>query len=88
MSLTVELITPEGPVFEGSAQAVQVPGREGSFEVLQDHAALLSMLGQGRVRITDEQGTQSFYQIDGGVVEVLNNQVMVLAERVMQQHDN
>jgi F-type H+-transporting ATPase subunit epsilon len=80
--LQVELITPDGPVYQGEATAVQVPGSQGSFQVLYNHAAIISTLGKGKVKIDGPQGSQT-YQVEGGVVEVLNNRVVVLAQKVL-----
>ncbi|WP_027002452.1 ATP synthase F1 subunit epsilon [Hugenholtzia roseola] len=78
--MQVEVITPDDKVFTGTAQGVKVPGSKGSFEVLQGHSALVSSLEKGKVRIRN--GNQDiFVQIDGGVIEVQNNQVVILAEK-------
>ncbi|MBX3102429.1 MAG: ATP synthase F1 subunit epsilon [Bacteroidetes bacterium] len=81
-TLTVELITPEGAVYNGEATAVQVPGIQGSFQVLYNHAAIISTLGKGKVKIDGPQGAKIF-MVEGGVVEVLKNHVVVLAQKVL-----
>lgn len=78
--MQVEIITPDRKVFEGAAAGIQVPGVAGSFEVLENHAPLISVLEKGKVRVRMPQGTYQYFQIDGGVIEVLNNKVIVLAE--------
>ncbi|WP_018477222.1 ATP synthase F1 subunit epsilon [Pontibacter roseus] len=75
----LEIITPDKKVFAGEVESAQFPGTNGSFEVLDSHAPLISTLDNGRIRITTAQG-QTFYTVDGGVVEVLNNKIIVLAE--------
>ncbi|WP_114781387.1 ATP synthase F1 subunit epsilon [Botryobacter ruber] len=77
----LEIITPDKKVFAGEVDAAQFPGTNGSFEVLDMHAPLISTLESGRVRITTKKG-QEFFFVDGGVVEVLNNNIIVLAESV------
>ncbi|EJF09464.1 ATP synthase F1 subunit epsilon [Pontibacter sp. FD36] len=79
----LEIITPDKKVFAGEVEAAQFPGTNGSFEVLDSHAPLISTLENGRIRITTAQG-QTFYNVDGGVVEVLNNKIIVLAESVSE----
>ncbi|PKV66402.1 ATP synthase F1 subunit epsilon [Pontibacter ramchanderi] len=79
----LEIITPDKKVFAGEVEAAQFPGTNGSFEVLNSHAPLISTLENGRIRITTKQG-QTFYNVDGGVVEVLNNKIIVLAESVSE----
>lgn len=78
----LEIITPDSKVFEGEVDAVKVPGTKGEFEVLNNHAALVSALSTGEVRIT-EKGTRQFFTIDSGVIEVLKNKVVILAESVI-----
>lgn len=77
----LEIITPDKKVFAGEVEAAQFPGTNGSFEVLNSHAPLISTMESGRIRITTKQG-QEFFTVDGGVVEVLNNKIIVLAESV------
>ncbi|GAB3932766.1 ATP synthase F1 subunit epsilon [Larkinella terrae] len=78
----LEIITPDKKVFTGEATAVTFPGTEGQFQVLNDHAPIVSTLAKGPVTIATGTGTQTF-TVDGGVVEVLNNNVLVLAEAVI-----
>jgi F-type H+-transporting ATPase subunit epsilon len=73
----VEIITPDRKVFSGEASVVTLPGVDGSFQILNDHAALVSTLEKGTLA-TDKE----VFQIEGGVVEVLNNKVLILAEGV------
>ena len=79
----LEIITPDKSVFAGEVASVQFPGVQGSFEVLNNHAPLISTLENGRIRITSATGNQ-YFQVDGGVVEVLNNKIIVLAEAIME----
>ena len=77
----LEIITPDKKVFSGKVNVVQVPGTKGLFEVLEYHAPIISTLEKGRVKIV-EGSAESFFQIDGGVIEVKNNQVIILAESI------
>lgn len=78
----VEIITPDKKVFAGEVSAATFPGTNGSFQVLNDHAPLVSTLGKGDV-ILSANGTKTTYTVDGGVVEVLKNNILVLAEAVV-----
>lgn len=80
--MNLEIITPDKKVFGGEAVAITFPGTEGQFQVLNDHAPLVSTLGKGEVVIDTGSGKQSVV-IDGGVVEVLHNKILVLAEAVL-----
>ncbi|MFC5410804.1 ATP synthase F1 subunit epsilon [Larkinella bovis] len=78
----LEIITPDRKVFTGEATAVTFPGSEGQFQVLNDHAPIVSTLVRGPITVATGSGNQTF-TVDGGVVEVLNNKVLVLAEAVI-----
>ncbi|RIV22330.1 ATP synthase F1 subunit epsilon [Fibrisoma montanum] len=80
--MQVEIITPDRKVFTGEATSVTFPGSEGQFQVLNDHAPLVSTLARGPIVVQSAAGQQSF-TVDGGVVEVLRNKVLVLAEAVI-----
>ncbi len=80
MQLTI--LTPDKPVFDGTVISVTVPGTLGSFQILKDHAPIISTLEDGKVLIqtTDEE---SSINIRGGVVEVSNNKIILLAEAIV-----
>ncbi len=75
----LEIITPDRKVFEGEVTSANFPGADGSFEVLNNHAPLIAALKAGDVLLTSATGRDTFH-IEGGVVEVLRNNVIVLAE--------
>jgi len=76
----LEIITPDKKVFAGECSSVHVPGTEGQLQFLNNHAPLVSTLSKGTVRIKAADGEKQF-EISGGVVEVLKNKVIVLAEK-------
>ncbi len=77
--MQLDIITADKTLFSGQIEMVTLPGSDGTFQVLKDHAALVSSLIKGQVIVkSTESGNQSF-DIIGGVVEVLNNKVVVLA---------
>lgn len=78
-NLTIDIVTPEEKLFSGEATAVTLPGAEGQFQVLWNHAPLIAALGKGKVKVQDASGTQEF-QTNGGIVEVMKNKVIVLVE--------
>lgn len=80
--MTLDIITPDRKVFSGEASAVTFPGSQGQFQVLNDHAPLVSTLAKGPIVVQSAAGQQTFI-VDGGVVEVLQNKVLVLAEAVV-----
>lgn len=78
--LFVEIVSPSGRVFRGEASGVKAPGVEGSFEVLHNHAPMISAFEIGSIRITVPTGEKILFATYGGFLEVLNNSVSVLAE--------
>jgi len=78
--MTLEIITPDKEIFKGETSLVQLPGIDGLFEILNNHAPLVAALSKGKVKIHDENNEAKFFDITGGVVEVVNNKILVLAE--------
>jgi len=78
----LEIVTPDQKVFEGEVVSVTFPGTDGSFQVLSKHAPLLSTLKKGTIVYKDKKNEYEVL-VDGGVVEVLNNKVVVLAEAIL-----
>ena len=80
--MTLEILTPDKKVFEGEVTAVTVPGTMGSFQILRDHAPIISTLEDGPVIVKSNKADEQTFNIKGGVVEVLKNKIIVLAEGV------
>lgn len=80
----LEIITPEKKVFDGEVLSATFPGVDGSFQVLNDHAPLISSLKKGKLEYKDKKNDYEVV-ITGGVVEVLNNTVIVLAEGTVEE---
>ncbi|MFN8242135.1 MAG: ATP synthase F1 subunit epsilon [Bacteroidales bacterium] len=83
--MKIEIITPDRKVYEGDIKSVRVPGSKGSFQVLKDHAPVVSTLEQGPVIIVDSQGSEKKYTISSGVIEVKVNKIILLAESVKEE---
>jgi F-type H+-transporting ATPase subunit epsilon len=77
----LEIITPEKKIFEGEVSIATFPGEDGSFQVLNDHAPLVSLLKEGVVEYKSKNLAEQIH-ITGGVVEVLKNKVILLADGV------
>ena len=96
--MLLEIITPEAKLFSGEVVSVQLPGVEGSFQLMNNHAPIISALSKGTIKLDLAQGTQNyepiegkvetssksdkllFVHIKGGVIEMQNNKVIILAE--------
>jgi len=79
----LEIITPDKKLFEGEVTIATFPGSDGSFQVMNNHAPLISLLGAGIVEYKTKEQRQKV-TITGGVVEVLKNKVIVLADGVKE----
>lgn len=96
--MQLEIITPEKKIFTGEVEAVQLPGKNGLFQVLDNHAAMISTLTKGSVKINLGTSAKSLdtlegsierdksndtilhFPISGGVAEVQNNKLILLAD--------
>lgn len=79
-NFTLDIVTPTKTVFSGEVQSFSAPGMVGGFQVLFNHAPLLSSITVGQVKIIDSVGKESHYATSGGFVEVNSNKVILLAE--------
>jgi F-type H+-transporting ATPase subunit epsilon len=78
--MNLEILTPERKLFSDEVYGVQLPGVSGSFEVLDKHAALISALKSGRIKVLNDKNHSTLFEIRSGFVEVLANRVTVLVE--------
>ncbi|MDO9579985.1 MAG: ATP synthase F1 subunit epsilon [Bacteroidales bacterium] len=80
--MKIEIITPDKKVFDGEIKSVRVPGKKGSFQVLKDHAPIISTLDNGLVVVVDQEGKEIIFEINGGIIEVKANKIILLADSV------
>lgn len=78
--MKLEIITPDKKLFEGQVKSATFPGSEGSFGILNNHAAMIATLKHGAIELVEENNSRHSFVVKGGVVEVLRNTVIVLAE--------
>lgn len=78
----LEILTPEKRLFEGEIRLLKVPGTKGSFEILKNHAPIISTLEKGPVKIQSPEGNITIINISGGVIEAKENKIILLAESV------
>lgn len=77
--MKLEIITPEKRLYEGKVKLVQVPGAKGSFEVLKNHAPIISTLTRGKIKVIAEDDRKEFIEINSGIIEVKANVITILA---------
>ncbi|MEL7587336.1 MAG: ATP synthase F1 subunit epsilon [Prolixibacteraceae bacterium] len=78
----IEVITPDRKLFAGEIRLVKLPGTMGSFEILKNHAPIISTLEKGEIKIKGMHGEITLIEISGGLVESKDNRIIVLAEPV------
>ncbi|MCT4602771.1 MAG: ATP synthase F1 subunit epsilon [Marinifilum sp.] len=76
----LEIVTPEKNLYSGEVVLVQLPGKDGSFEILKNHAPIVSTLEEGTIKLRPVEGEDIFFEIGGGVVECKKNVISVLAD--------
>ena len=78
------ILSPEKEIFSGEIKSVKVPGTDGQFEMLDHHAAIVSSLKKGEVRVIKTNGEKLTFGVNGGFAECLNNEVAVLVSGVTE----
>ena len=78
--MKLEILTPEKKLFEGEVKSVQVPGKSGRFEMLNNHMPIVSSLNKGSIKITDSNNKTQEIKINSGLIELKNNSIIILAE--------
>jgi F-type H+-transporting ATPase subunit epsilon len=78
--LKVSLISPEAVLFEGEAAAVVAPAFDGEVGILEDHAPMMTLLGNGVLRLGGGGSDQRF-NIEGGFLQVVDNTVRIVTEK-------
>jgi F-type H+-transporting ATPase subunit epsilon len=78
----LEIITPDKKIYEGEIKRVRLPGSKGLFEILKNHAPIISTLDEGIIRVIDENDRRLTFEVNGGIVENKDNTVIVLLESI------
>jgi F-type H+-transporting ATPase subunit epsilon len=80
--MNISILTPDKEIFQGAITSVKVPGTDGQFQVLKNHAPIVSSLAAGDVTVVKESGEKMTFGIKGGFIEVLHNEVSLLLQGV------
>ena len=78
--MQLEIISPNNQLYSGDVNSVKVPGMDGEFEILNNHAPIISSLSSGSIRVIDANKKVENFEINGGVVEMQNNKIIILAD--------
>ncbi len=80
------ILTPERNLFDGETDFAVVQAYNGEMGFLVDHAPLIAELGIGEIRLRDSKTTE-YFMVEGGIVEIRNNKMIVLAEKAMKKEE-
>jgi len=78
--MKVEILTLEKILLSTEAVSISVPGISGRFEMLNNHAPIVSILNKGTIKVTEENKQEKYIDILSGSIEMFNNKVTILAE--------
>jgi F-type H+-transporting ATPase subunit epsilon len=78
--LYLEIITPKEVIFKGDVLSVTVPGSKSPFQILFNHAPIVSSLDEGQIKIADPSNKELTYKNGTGFVELQNNRISILVE--------
>tara|TARA_B100001123_G_scaffold372097_1_gene435791 strand:+ start:401 stop:646 length:246 start_codon:yes stop_codon:yes gene_type:complete len=76
----LQIISPTKTIFEGKVSSVKVPGDEGEFEMLNKHAAIVSSLTKGIIRVIKQDTKIEKFEIKSGIIEMQKNNIILLIE--------
>ena len=74
----LEIVTPDNKLFAGEVELIRLPGSKGSFEILTNHAPIISTLEKGEIKVIDKEKKKHMFDIEHGVVECVDNKVIIL----------
>ena len=77
--MQLDILTPDKAMFSGQITSIILPGSKGQFEILNNHAAIVSSLEKGTIKVKTADGRAELFEVNGGVVEAMDNKIVVLA---------
>ncbi len=77
--MQLDILTPDKALFSGQITSIILPGSKGQFEILNNHAAIVSSLEKGTIKVKTVDGRAEMFEVNGGVVEAMDNKIVVLA---------
>ncbi len=78
--MKISIITPDSTMFEGEIKDAKLIGLDGHFEILNNHAPIVSALAKGEIKLVDMQDKEHSFQINGGLLEMSDNVIQILAQ--------
>lgn len=78
--MNVKIIKPDSTLYEGQATLLQLPGSNGLFEILENHAPIISSLASGKIRLQADGQEEKTFEIKAGIVKGQKNDILILAQ--------
>lgn len=78
--MQIEIVTPDKNIYSGEISLATFPGSDGKFGIMNNHAPMVATLKKGAIKLVDEAQKEHKFEVNGGVVEVNHNKIIVLAE--------
>ena len=78
--MKVKITKPDSVLFEGDVKLAQLPGTGGLFEILNNHAPIISSLRQGNIRVVTDNDEEKLFEIRGGVIKSQKNDILILVQ--------
>ncbi|MCR4417226.1 MAG: ATP synthase F1 subunit epsilon [Ignavibacteria bacterium] len=85
--LYLEIVTPSRIIFSGYVKSVTVPGELGSFQILYNHAPIISNLSIGELKVVNDKEEKEYYAANGGFVMVMKNRVTVISDSIQKAQE-
>jgi F-type H+-transporting ATPase subunit epsilon len=85
--IKLEIVTPSKTAYSGAINSISVPGTSGAFQVLYNHAPILSSFEIGVIKISDSNNNELIFATSGGTIEVLDNKILILAESLEKPNE-
>lgn len=80
--LKIDIVTPSKTIFKGEIKSITVPGTKGGFQVLKNHAPIVSTFEIGLIKVELPDSKINYYATAGGTIEVIDNEIIVLADSI------
>ena len=78
--MKVKIIKPDANVYEGDVSLIQLPGIDGLFEILNNHAPIISALQKGKIRVVDNENKTLYFDVNSGVIKGEKNEILILIQ--------
>jgi F-type H+-transporting ATPase subunit epsilon len=85
--LKLEIVSPVKSIYKGMVKSVTAPGVMGEFQILYNHASMVSTLQIGIMKLVNEKGEETSFSTSGGILEVKANEISILADTIENKEE-